>query len=165
MVTASHVTGPPGTALVEACTPTGPELCFNAVDDNCNGIIDEGCGVATGVLQFAVAWGDSPANLDLHVYAPSGESVGPRERASEGGLHLDRDCPKDTCNGQNVENAYFEGTDPPRGHYKVEVWLEDLNKAELPVKARFGARVGGKTFGADLEFAREDEKKTFGFDL
>ena len=26
----------PGVAMGEACTPTGPELCFNAWDDNCN---------------------------------------------------------------------------------------------------------------------------------
>src|SRR5204862_3699425 len=29
-----------GMSLETACTPTGPELCFNARDDNCNGIID-----------------------------------------------------------------------------------------------------------------------------
>src|SRR6516162_5067159 len=57
----SKVTGGDCVDLVMACTPTGPELCFNAVDDNCNGVIDEGCGMATGPLQFTVAWGDSPA--------------------------------------------------------------------------------------------------------
>src|SRR5215472_7912468 len=92
-LSASHVTAPEGVELVMACTPTGPELCFNAVDDNCNGVIDEGCGLNTGVLQFVVAWGDSPANVDLRMTAPTGESVTPRQRAA-GGFHLDRDCPR-----------------------------------------------------------------------
>jgi len=32
----------------------GPEICGNAIDDNCNGIIDEGCGLRTGKVQFEV---------------------------------------------------------------------------------------------------------------
>ena len=31
-----------GAGLESTCTPTGPEICFNAKDDNCNGVIDEG---------------------------------------------------------------------------------------------------------------------------
>ncbi len=76
---ATGLTGPPGTTLVQACTPTGPELCFNAVDDNCNGVIDEGCGLATGQLQFTIAWGSSPADVNLVVVTPSGDRV-PAER-------------------------------------------------------------------------------------
>ena len=56
---AKNVTTSDGVVVTSACTPTGPELCFNANDDNCNGVIDEGCGVGTGVLQFMVAWGDT----------------------------------------------------------------------------------------------------------
>ena len=64
-IAVSHIEAPYGVTLVEACTPTGPEICFNAVDDNCNGVIDEGCGIATGPLQFTIAWGDNPADVDL----------------------------------------------------------------------------------------------------
>jgi hypothetical protein len=164
-VAAAHVTASPGVDLVMACTPAGPELCFNAIDDNCNGIIDEGCGVTTGLLQFVIAWGDSPADVDLVLTTPNGETVNERARESASGFHLERDCPQDGCNGQNRENIYFDGDDPPRGHYVVEVRLGDLNKAELPVRVRFGARVGGRSFGADVVLSHEEEKKTFGFDL
>ena len=54
---------PEDAALDTACTPTGPELCFNAIDDNCNGVIDEGCGVQTGLLQFAIAWSEEAADV------------------------------------------------------------------------------------------------------
>src|SRR5262249_54835880 len=64
---ARNVAASEGVIVTAGCTPTGPELCFNANDDNCNGLIDEGCGPSTGVLQFTIAWGDSPADVDLSV--------------------------------------------------------------------------------------------------
>ena len=164
-VVASRVVGPSGEALVAACTPSGPELCFNAIDDNCNGVLDEGCGIGTGVLQFLVAWGDSPADLDLSVTTPSGERVHDGSRTSPSGLRLERDCPGEGCQGQNVENVFFEGLEPPRGRYTVEVRLGDPRGASLPVRARLGARVGARTYGADLSFAETDDRKTLTFDL
>src|SRR5687767_1469645 len=74
-VSAKNVATSEGVVLTSACTPTGPELCFNANDDNCNGLIDEGCGVGTGVLQFMIAWGDSPADVDIVVIDPTGAKV------------------------------------------------------------------------------------------
>jgi hypothetical protein len=168
---ATHLVSPPGTTLVEACTPTGPELCFNAVDDNCNGVIDEGCGLQTGVLQFMVAWGASPADLNLIVVTPQNERVPEeRTRSTLSGFHLERDCPGESgeegCGGQNVEDIYFDGPEPPRGRYTVEIVLVDLHGADPPVKARFGARLGGRTVGFDVDLAPgDDAKKTFTFDL
>jgi tRNA (guanosine-2'-O-)-methyltransferase len=164
-VTAKNLAGPKGVELVMACTPTGPELCFNAIDDNCNGVLDEGCGVATGLLQFVIAWGDSPADLDLVMTGPNQEKVGQQVNATPGGFRRDHDCPRDECQGQNIENIFFDGLEPPKGKYTVEVRLEDSHGADVPVKVRFGARVGSRTFGADLFFAKAGEKKTFTFEL
>jgi len=78
--------------LQEACVPTGPERCGNARDDNCNGIIDEGCGIATGIVQFVIAWDAPLADVDLLVTDPKGDLVEVR-RKSSAGLVKDRDCP------------------------------------------------------------------------
>ncbi|MDB4994910.1 MAG: hypothetical protein JWM74_2342 [Myxococcaceae bacterium] len=164
-LTPQKITAPQGVTIVSACTPSGPELCFNAADDNCNGVIDEGCGIGTGVLQFMIAWGDSPADVDLVVTDPAGVRVFEANRATSAGLRLDHDCPAEGCNGQNIENIFFEGMDPPRGRYLVEVKLADLKGAPSPVKVRFGARVGSRSYGADVPLSQGDDKKAFTFDL
>ena len=167
-VAVSHVTAPPGVTLVAACTPTGPELCFNAVDDNCNGVIDEGCGVKTGVLQFTIAWA-AAADVNLTLVTPSQERVpGERGRARQvGGFQLDRDCPGDEgCAGQNEENISLEAGPPPEGHYSVEIALVDLHGADAPVRVRFGARLGARVVGFDVDLAPgQDARKTFSFDV
>lgn len=179
-VACGGVAGPsaPGTNLVaknvsatsgpvSACVPTGPEICFNATDDNCNGVIDEGCGVDTGVLQFTVAWGDSPADVDLAVTDPNGSKVHEANRSGASGLQLSKLCPEEGCHGQNVENVFLDGTDAPRGKYVVEVKLADAKGAELPVRVRLSVRIGSRTFASDLVLSPEkgQDKQTLTFEL
>ena len=164
---AKNVVGSDGVVVTAACVPTGPELCFNATDDNCNGIIDEGCGSGTGVLQFMVAWGDSPADIDLSVVDPNGAKVQKSNRSVPSGLQLEKNCPEDGCHGQNVENVFFDGNEPPKGRYLVEVKLVDPHGAELPVRAHLSARVGNRTYAMDLTLAPggTTEKQGFSFEL
>lgn len=154
-----------GVELVTACTPTGVELCFNAIDDNCNGVIDEGCGVATGLLQFSIAWGEPSADVDLTVIDPAGATTSAQNKSTPTGFRLDRDCPTEQCNGQNEETVYYEGAEPPRGKYRVEVKLNDPKGASLPLCVRLGARVGSRTFGANVNLTSKDEKKSVTFAL
>jgi len=165
---------PPGISLQTACTPSGPELCFNAIDDNCNGVIDEGCGLNSGALQFVIAWSEANADVDISVTDPAGVTVGANNRRTPSGLSLDRDCPSsqkgDQCHGQNVENIFFEGSEPPRGRYKVEVVLSEVclkngqNCAQAPVSVQLGARIGSRSYSAQMSLGNHD-KKTFTFEL
>jgi len=163
----ANLTPPEGVGLEAACTPTGPEICFNARDDNCNGVIDEGCGLHTGILQFVIAWETAEADVDLNVYDPTGEIARVGEPTA-GGLLKDRDCPRaGDCQGQNVENVYLTEGDPRKGHYKVVVHLEKLNGATAPVRVRLGVRMGPKSYGMVVELSpgQGTEEKEFGFDL
>jgi len=166
-VVAKNLSASEGVVVTAGCTPTGPELCFNANDDDCNGVIDEGCGVGTGVLQFMIAWGDSPADVDLSVMDPNGARVTKSNRSTPSGLLLEKNCPDDGCHQQNVENVYFDGTEPVRGRYVVEVKLVDPRNAELPVKVHLSARVGSRTWAMDLALSpgQGQDKQGFSFEL
>jgi tRNA (guanosine-2'-O-)-methyltransferase len=137
------------------CISTGPERCFDATDDNCNGVIDEGCGVETGAVQFAIAWEAPSVDVDLLVTDPSGElaEVG---RPLSSGLVKQRDCPgrAGECRGQNFENVYLDAAEAARGKYKVRIVLESLGGESPPIRVKFGARVGGKTYGATVRLER-----------
>ena len=83
-------------------------MCANAADDNQNGLIDEGCGLSLGLVQFLAGWSAAKADVDLRVVDPNGEliEVG---RVARSGLTKDRDCPGrgTECQGKNLENVYL----------------------------------------------------------
>ncbi|HEY5961271.1 MAG TPA: hypothetical protein VIV60_32160, partial [Polyangiaceae bacterium] len=108
-----------------ACAATGLETCFNATDDNCNGVVDEGCGLAVGTLQLVIAWDPPDADVDLDVADPGGESARVGE-ATALGLVKDRDCPGegDVCGGQNIEVVTCVTDTVPLGRYRVTLTLE-----------------------------------------
>lgn len=162
------VVTPDGLALPSTCVPTGPERCFDARDDNCNGVIDEGCGVQTGVLQFTIAWSEAAADVDLEVTDPDGE-LATTEGPTRTGLVKDRDCPRAgaDCQGQNVENVFLGEGQPARGRYRVVVRLDALGGARPPIEVQLGARVGQRTFSLPIQLSpgRATEEKAFEFTL
>ncbi len=146
------------------CTPSGVELCFDALDDNCNGVIDEGCGLQTGILQFTIAWSER-ADVDLIVTGPTGlQAVA--GGANESGLIKDRDCKgTDDCHGQNVENVFLAEGWPQRGRYEVIVSLVNARDVTLPMHVRLSARVGQRVLTSVVELAVMRDSKTFEFSL
>ncbi len=161
-----NIEAKPGAVIDRACVASGPELCFNARDDNCNGIIDEGCGVNTGLVQFAVAWVEAGADVDLRVTDPNGELV-EAGRATQSGLVKDRDCPGklNACRGQNMENVYLEDGDPVRGKYRLRVRLEQLGAENPPILVTLGARVGPKTYALEMSLSRAGDEHEVVFEL
>lgn len=156
----ARLSASPGVVVRRACTPLGPERCFDARDDNCNGIIDEGCGVRTGLLQFVIAWDKPAADVDLDVTDPNGE-LADVARQTQSGLVKERDCPgsSNECHGQNLENVFLEQGDPLRGAYHVRVRLEKLAGEEPPVLVTLGARVGPKTYAFEFELSAPEQER------
>jgi hypothetical protein len=150
-------------AVTTACTPTGPETCFDATDNNCNGVIDEGCGVHTGPLQIAIAW-DQGSDVDLVVTDPKGAKaeVG---KTTAGGLCKDFDCgaPNQTCHGQYIENVYAVGDRPAPGRYEVRVRLVTVTEGTEPIRVHFGAKLGARIVGMQLELYTGEGEKAFAF--
>lgn len=150
----------------DACVPTGPEHCFDARDDNCNGLIDEGCGVPSGLVQFIIAWSAPSADVDLLVSDPRGElaEVG---RQTGAGLVKDRDCPgrKQECGGKNYENVYLDREDAKRGPYRVKIRLERLEDEDVPIRVTLGARIGPKTYSAEVSLVRAEDTRELLFVL
>lgn len=154
-------------AASDACVVAGPEICFNARDDNCNGPIDEGCGVEGGLIQFVIAWDEDAADVDLEVTDPKGE-VAELGQPTSTGLIKDRDCPgKDNaCRGANVENVRLGASKKPvRGRYVVVIRLESWSRVDAPIRVNLGARLGPRRFSSTLEFQREKQERRFEFEL
>jgi hypothetical protein len=151
-------------SLERVCTTSGPELCFNAVDDNCNGVFDEGCGVRAGAVQFVVAWDEGAVDLDLSVKGPDGVTVSKSRRSAPSGLTYQRDCPSETCLGQNFENVFGEADALPRGKFEVEIRWTGGPPSVTSTPVRLGVKVGAHTVGRKLTIRPGETKRALSFD-
>jgi tRNA (guanosine-2'-O-)-methyltransferase len=149
------------------CILRGAELCYNALDDNCNGLLEEGCGVDGGIVQFMIAWQPSEADVDLEVSDPGGSWV-ELGRTTASGLVRDRDCPGTSgeCKTGSLENVYLaEEEKLTRGKYQVVVRLERWSDPGTPVRVNFSGRVGSRSFGTELIFEREKQEHKSSWEL
>jgi tRNA (guanosine-2'-O-)-methyltransferase len=146
--------------LAGATTTSAPETCANAADDNQNGLIDEGCGLSLGLVQFLAGWSAAKADVDLRVVDPNGEliEVG---RVARSGLTKDRDCPGrgTECQGSNLENVYLAEGEPLKGEYRLRVRLESLGGESPPIRVTLGTRLGPVTRSYDVELETPESER------
>ena len=158
-----------GTTPNDKCVKeSNKELCWDGVDNNCNGQIDEGCpyGGGESALHFVIAW-KANVDLDLHVAGPDGKEVSFKQRAA-GSLVLDKDCHGDDCPSGNVENVFVPVDKVvAKGHYVV--WVQDGNpKADKEPQIPFmiGLGVGAKAFFVPAMITNKaGEKRSYEFDV
>ncbi|MDD9944127.1 MAG: hypothetical protein OXU20_23995 [Myxococcales bacterium] len=139
---------------------SAPDGTCNARDEDCDGIIDEGCGYGTGAVQITLAW-DSGADLDLYVTDPSGQTIffNRNHRTSDAGGELDHDS-RGNCRPeqqhQRVENAFWRT--PAPGQYQVEVHYFSPCGGSGSARATLSIAVGGKLVGA-YEYDLDPEER------
>lgn len=148
------------TVVHAACDPSAPEIC-NGLDDNCNGVIDEGCGYESGQIQITLAW-NTGADLDMYVTDPMGQTIYYANRQSASGGVLDHDargaCAPRRANA-TVENVYWNTPRPPSGQYQVDVhYWGDCNVAGVTT-ATLSIAVGGQIIGAYNVMLRPGERQ------
>lgn len=152
--------------LASATTPGSPETCSNAADDNQNGLIDEGCGLQVGLVQFVAGWSAPKADVDLRVFDPNGEliEVG---RVAKSGLTKDRDCPGrgSECQGRNLENVYLAEGEPTKGEYRVRLRLEALGGETPPIHVTLGARMTSVTRAYEIDLETPESEREIRFKL
>lgn len=149
------------------CIPANYEICFNALDDNCNGALDEGCGTPGGVVQFMIAWDTARADVDLNVTDPTGELI-EAGRVSQSGLIKGRDCPgrRQECAGVNLENVFLEGSKAPtRGTYRLTISLEKLNGEEPPIWVTLASRLGAQHYAYEIRLNEAEDEQSLELSL
>jgi hypothetical protein len=150
-----------------ACAPSGPETCSDARDNNCNGLVDEGCGIGSGLIQFMIAWREE-TDLDLEVTDPEGGQarVG---AVSSAGLIKDRDCPgreERRCRGVNVENVVLApNRDPKPGQYRVVIRLAPRQEMRDPVGVTLSGRLGARVLTESFVVSTEVPQRIFVWDM
>jgi hypothetical protein len=143
------------------------ELCWDGVDNNCNGQIDEGCpyGGGNSALHILIAW-KANVDLDLHVVGPDGNEISFKNRVG-GELMLDKDCHGDDCPQGNVENVFVPiDKVVAKGHYRF--WIQDGNPKtdkDPTIPFMMGIGVGAKAFFVPAMITNKSgEQKAYEFD-
>jgi hypothetical protein len=150
------------TVLASTCSPNAPEV-LNGIDDNCNGLIDEGF-VGTGNLQITLGW-NTPADLDLYVDDPTGTTISYSNTQSPSGGFLDRDARGACTDSQTGENVFWSGT-PPAGHYAIRVNYYSPCESAGPTTFVLSVSYAGQIVGAyQFTISPEETVEVASFDL
>ena len=129
------------------CTQGAQEQC-NGLDDNCNGVIDEGCGWQSGAIQITASW-DTGADIDMYVTDPTNTVISYQNTSSPTGGQLDHDARGQCAEGENnnIENVFWNTAAPPRGTYQVALDYYSPCDVAGPTTANVSVAVGGQVIG------------------
>jgi hypothetical protein len=143
------------------CTSAGLERCFNAIDDDCNGQFDEGCGTPDGLVQLIVAWEAVTVDVDLEVVDANGNLAKP-DTVTQLGYVKDRDCPMNaTCADQNTETVSTLGISTFQGPIRVALRVKNHPFYPPRVRVQWGGHIGRLSISAQTTLVDSDDGAAF----
>jgi len=143
------------------CVRRGLEQCFNAIDDDCNGQVDEQCGTPDGLIQLIIAWDAASIDVDLDVTDANGE-LARSGSVTQLGYIKDRDCPIGaTCGDQNTETVTSVDQIPIRSPLSVAIRVKGMQPGLQQVRVQLGGHVGPWPISAWTLLANSNDRATF----
>ena len=140
---------------VEAlCVANSNELC-NAIDEDCDGRIDEhACPYEAGAVQITMTWNNG-SDIDLFVREPDGDVLShQRDRSARGGRfdYAGRGQCDSALEYPRIENVFWPLDSAPAGEYELLLhrWGDCLDRAtetQEAVTVLVSISVGGRRLG------------------
>ncbi len=147
--------------FTNGCVRSGLEQCFNAIDDDCNGHVDEHCGTPDGLIQLIIAWDVPRADVDLDVIDANGELARP-DTVTRLGYLKDRDCPlSSTCADQNTETVSSVDQEVFRGPVNVRIRIKSNSSDRGQLRVQLGGHLGLQSISAWTLLTNSSERAEF----